>query len=108
MTMIRQLFGWLVILPVAIVAVALGVANRAPVTLAWNPIDPAAGSFQLPLFVVAFVMFALGALVGGFTVWNRQRRWRRAAREGRAETRTLKAEVDRLKQSGAPALASPR
>jgi uncharacterized integral membrane protein len=108
MTIIRQLFGWLVVLPIAVVVVALGVANRASVTVAWNPLDPAAGAFQVPLFVIALAMFVLGALVGGFTVWNRQRHWRRAARDGRAEARTLKAEVDRLKQNVAPALAGPR
>jgi len=111
MGILRRLIGWLVVLPAAVAVVALAVSNRGSVRVAWNPLE--AGSpdhgIVMPLFVLGFVFFLLGAIAGGFVVWNAQRRFRRAAREGRQEVRSLKSEVDRLKQaSGSPALPGAR
>lgn len=108
--MLRRLAGWLILLPFAVVVIALAVANRTPVTLAWNPAQagmPGHG-VTLPLFVLAFVFFALGAIVGGIVVWQAQGRWRRVARERRTEVRTLRAEIDRMRTDHSPALAGPR
>jgi uncharacterized integral membrane protein len=112
--MLRRLLGWLVVLPFAAIVVALAVANRSPVTLAWNPAQagmPGHG-VTLPLFVFAFAVFLLGALAGGFVVWNAQRRWRRDARDNRREVRDLQGQVQRLRSeragSDVAVLAGPR
>jgi uncharacterized integral membrane protein len=112
MTLLRRLLAWLVLLPVSVAVVAWAVINRAPVTVAWNPLEagvPGHGA-QMPLFVFAFLVFVLGVLAGGFAVWNTQRRWRRSARERRAEAQHLRGEVAQLKQTvrERAALPAPR
>lgn len=108
--MLRRLIGWFIVLPLAVVVVALAVANRMPVTLAWNPLQagmPGHG-VTLPLFVIAFGFFVAGAIIGGIVVWQAQGRWRRVARERRNEVRTLRADMERMRSDNAPALAGPR
>lgn len=111
MALLKRLIGWVVVLPLTVLAIALAVANRKPVTIAWNPLeaaDPNHG-ITLPLFLVVFSFFIVGVLVGGFVVWNAQRPWRRAAKEHRRTASSLRAEVERLKSpSPHAALAGPR
>jgi hypothetical protein len=97
--MIRKLFALLVALPAAVGLVALSVANRGPVTLAWNPLDAAAADFRVtvPLYLVLLAALALGVLLGGAGAWLKQSKWRRMARENADETMSLRAERDRLK-----------
>ena len=83
--MIRFLKG-LVLLPVAIVVVALAVANRAPVRLSFDPFsaDLPVFSVTLPLYVILFAAVALGVILGGIATWTGQattrRPWPRASR----------------------------
>ncbi|MBX9618746.1 MAG: LapA family protein [Hyphomicrobiales bacterium] len=105
MAFVKRLFGWLILGPVAVIALALAVANRTLVTLSWNPFERSDG-IEMPLFVVAFVMFALGALAGGFAVWMAQGRWRREAKTHRAEVRLLSGELAQMRSD--PALPSAR
>lgn len=104
MVFLKRLVGWLLLGPIALVALALAVANRTLVTLSWNPFERSDG-LEMPLFVVAFVMFALGALAGGFAVWMAQGRWRREAKTQRAEIRSLSGELAQ-KRADLPALTS--
>lgn len=92
MSVIKKFFGWLLLGPIAIVALLLAVANRTPVVLSWNPFEASDG-LEMPLFVLPFVFFALGAVCGGFAVWMAQGRWRRTAKEQRAELKKLKNEA---------------
>ena len=73
----------LIFLPFALLAVALAVANRAPVVLSLDPFsqsDPAL-TLQAPLAVILLGAVLLGVLVGGFFVWWEQGRFRKKARE---------------------------
>jgi uncharacterized integral membrane protein len=83
---------WVVGVPVAIVAVALSVANRAPVTFSFDPVSSGepAWAVTLPLFLLLFASGFIGLLIGWFAGWAGQRRHRR-------EERRLKREVDTLK-----------
>jgi uncharacterized integral membrane protein len=101
MPLLKRIVGWFIVLPLVAAVIALAVANRAPVTLAWNPLEAgnAGHGFEVPLFLVGFFFFAMGAIAGGFVVWNAQRRFRRAARERRDTIRDLEAHVERLKTS---------
>jgi len=94
----KRLFAWVLALPIAVVAVTLAVANRKPVTLALDPFRPENPAFSVvvPLFVVILAALILGVLLGGVTMWWRQRFHRRAARIGRRETNRLAAEKDAL------------
>jgi uncharacterized membrane protein YciS (DUF1049 family) len=107
--MIRKFLTLLVVLPLAVLLVSLSVANRGPVTLAWNPLDPAAGDFQVtvPLYLVLLAALALGVLAGGVGAWLKQSKWRRMARDNANEAMSLRAERDRLKGQLQVASAAP-
>ncbi len=85
----------LIVLPLAVVLIALAVANRAPVDLV---LDPFAGRFvvQIPLFLLIFGSLAIGLLIGGFATWISQGKWRKTARSRRREAYELRRQADRL------------
>jgi uncharacterized integral membrane protein len=89
----------LILLPVAILVVLLAVANRAPVTLSFDPFSQEAPEFstQLPLFAVIFAAVMLGVVIGGVASWLAQGRNRKTRRQLRRETRQLRHETERLK-----------
>lgn len=97
---------WVVFVPVAIVLVALAVANRAPVAFTIDPFNPGNPGLTvaLPLFVYLFAALAVGLVVGSIATWMRQGRHRKAARESQAEVRALR---DQLLQPRPVAPAPP-
>jgi uncharacterized integral membrane protein len=98
--MIRKTIAALILVPLAVVIVALAVANRHAVTLSLDPLsaDKPALAATLPLFVTLLLALLAGVLVGGIAAWLRQGKWRRAARRAEAEARRLRAENGALKQ----------
>ena len=103
------LLKWSLLLPVAVLAVMLAIANRTPVELAFDPFGASDLSIRAPLFIVAFASMMIGVVIGGVAVWMRQGRHRRAARAARSEARRLHAEADRLRaqKSSLTALSAP-
>lgn len=105
---------FLLILPLAIVLVLFGVANRQMVTLVIDPLAPAAEALKVsvPLFLFFFGTLAVGAVIGSMTTWLAQGRHRKAERQFRRERDRLQDECSRLKAQAAPAgtslLPSPR
>lgn len=99
MIVIKRLFGWLVLGPIALAVVALAVANRTPVLVHWNPFESRSAQIglELPLFVVGFMAFAFGVLAGGLMVWLAQGRWRRAAKLHKVEVKQLSNEIAQMK-----------
>lgn len=91
--------------PLAIAAVVLAIANRAPVRLTLDPFNPQNPglSVEMPLFVAVFLALILGMLLGGLIVWFAQGRWRRRARAERREVRKLQREAEKREASLAPA-----
>ena len=98
--MIRKIVLALVMIPLALVIVALAVANREIVTVSFDPFSAAEPAFMLraPLFVLVFVLVIAGVIIGGIAAWLRQSRWRRAARRREAELRAARGEIDRLRR----------
>lgn len=81
-----------VLVPLAVVIVALAVANRAPVAFTIDPFNPGSPALTVhwPLFVYLFAATALGLIVGGLVTWVRQGRYRRMARERGREAAQLR------------------
>ncbi|QAY95845.1 DUF1049 domain-containing protein [Methylovirgula ligni] len=84
----------LILLPLAIIGLALAVANRHAVTVSFDPFtSTAAGAIEVPLFVVLIVAIVIGVLLGGFFTWLSQGKHRRALRESRAEAARLRSQA---------------
>jgi uncharacterized integral membrane protein len=98
--MIRKTVSAVILIPLALVLVALAVANREIITVSFDPFSATDPAFAVraPLFVLVFVLVIAGVIIGGIAAWLRQSKWRRAARQREAELRAARAEVDRLRR----------
>jgi uncharacterized integral membrane protein len=93
---VRKFIALAVLVPVALIIVMFAVANREIVTVSFDPFDSAhpALALRLPLFMLIFVLVAVGVVVGGVAAWLRQHRWRSRARRAEAEARELRVRID--------------
>lgn len=91
--MIQRLAVLLILVPVAIVLVALAVANRTATPFTLDPFHPGnpAMTLELPLFVWLFAAMLIGVVLGSFATWLRQGRYRREARARRNAATTAPA-----------------
>lgn len=115
---------WVIVgIPLGIVLVALGVANREPVTIALDPFRPSDPAVALhpPLFLAFFAVLAAGVLLGGIAVWLSHHKVRSALSKSQAELARVRRERDQLvadraaaardgdsKTAALPALSGPR
>ncbi|MDE2578851.1 MAG: DUF1049 domain-containing protein [Hyphomicrobiales bacterium] len=114
----KILFRIFVLLPIGLALLLFALANRHSVTVSFDPFSGDIPGFAItaPLFIHLILAGAVGALAGGFVVWWRQGRFRRAARQARDEADDLKNEAQRLRNklaeatapAAAPALPPPR
>jgi uncharacterized integral membrane protein len=97
-----------VIVPLAIILVALAVANRSPVAFTVDPFNPGnpALTTQLPLFVLLFIAIAVGMVVGSLATWFKQGRYRKMARQRAQEAESLRQAAARTPGANAPHPAS--
>jgi uncharacterized integral membrane protein len=107
--MIRKIVRALVLIPLAIIIVALAVANRQAVVVSLDPFDRTHPAFSvaLPLYLLIFLLVIVGVVIGGIAAWLRQGRWRSRARSAESQVRELKEENELLKRRdiGAPSTA---
>ena len=93
----RRWLRWIVAVPVALVAMALAIANRDRVIISFDPLPL---EFTLPLYGLALSCLAVGAVVGGFLVWWAGLGRRRQAWRDRRALRALSEELAALKARG--------
>lgn len=98
MRFIRLLF----VVFLAIVLIAVALANRETVTLSAFPANfgqylGGQWTVNLPLFLVIFLTFAAGMLAGLIWEWLREAHIRREARQRSAEVARLESEVGSLR-----------
>jgi uncharacterized integral membrane protein len=80
--------------PLAILLLLFAFANRQAVTISLDPfasVDNSAFAVAAPLFLVLLLTLIVGVLFGGAATWLGQGRFRRAARQHRAEAERLRA-----------------
>ncbi len=79
----NRIVAVVIIVPLAIILIALAVANRAPVALTFDPFNPGnpALTIQAPLFIVVIFMVAIGMLIGSLVTWLKHAHYRKKARE---------------------------
>ncbi|MGO4872943.1 MAG: lipopolysaccharide assembly protein LapA domain-containing protein [Roseiarcus sp.] len=91
---------FVLIAPVAIVLLIFAFANRHFVTVSFDPFasgDIPAFAIDAPLFVVLIGAMMIGVVAGGAATWLAQGKYRRAARQSRAEADTWRAEAERMR-----------
>lgn len=93
--MLNRLILVLILVPLAVILIALAVANRAPVLFTLDPFNPGnpALSLQLPLFVYLLLAVMLGVVIGSTVTWFRQSRYRRMAKQQSHEADRLRAQA---------------
>ena len=98
--MLKRLIFVVVVLPIALVLLALAVANRQVVSLNYNPFVPDLPGWQIaaPMFVFLFLVFAAGMIVGSMATWFKQSRYRRRARAKETEAEEWRYKADRERE----------
>jgi uncharacterized integral membrane protein len=107
----RKLLTAMIAIPLFVLFVVFAVANRHDVTVSFNPFDPSdpvLSSGPIPLFALIIVVAILGVVVGGCATWIGQRRWRRMARQHRADAQAARDELTNLKATALTAQGGPQ
>ena len=105
-------FVWLIVMvPVAIIVIALSVANRNVVPLTFDPFTPGNPLLTVtaPLFMYLFASLLAGLIIGSVITWLAQGRHRKAARQAAADVAMLRKEAQAREaalRSGQPSLPS--
>jgi H+/Cl- antiporter ClcA len=97
--------NWIVGAPIALAVIAFAVANRQWIEVSFDPFsrETPFAAISMPLWALLFCGLFLGAVAGWIASWFAQKKWRKAARESRADVARLRDEVDALKRSAAEA-----
>ena len=113
---VRNLIAALILVPLAVIIIALEETNRQTVTVSLDPFsaEHPAASVTLPLFGLIIVLLIVGVLIGGIAAWLGQGRWRRTVRRLEREAGALRIEIEEFKRSvgmaggaGVPERAQP-
>ncbi|HEV7416907.1 LapA family protein [Tianweitania sediminis] len=102
--MLTRILLVVIVVPVAVILIALAVANRAAVPFTLDPFNPGnpALTIQMPFFIYLFLALILGVLIGGFAAWLRQASYRRLARQRGQEVETLRTSEARQSEAVVP------
>ncbi|MER9946883.1 DUF1049 domain-containing protein [Mesorhizobium sp. M0047] len=87
-----------IFVPLAIILIALAVANRELVAFTLDPFNPGNPklTLTLPLFIFLFLALAIGMIVGSVATWVKQGRYRKLARQRGIEAENLRQAVSRV------------
>lgn len=113
--MVNRLLIVVIVIPIAVVLIALAVANRGLTAFTLDPFNPGnpALTLELPLFALLFATLALGMVIGSLATWFKQGRYRKMARQRSIEVNAARASATRAARpgqspaTGAPALPRP-
>jgi uncharacterized integral membrane protein len=105
----RRVLAWIVLAPIAILALIFAVANRQLVTISVDPfsIEAPAYAVQVPAFLVIFVSLIFGVIIGGTAVWFGKLRWQMAAHRAEKELARLRTERAEAEERMRAAAYSP-
>ncbi|WP_158816009.1 lipopolysaccharide assembly protein LapA domain-containing protein [Methylocapsa sp. S129] len=96
----KNLLKFIVLAPIAILLLIFAFANRHIVTVSFDPFvegDIAAFAISAPLFLILILAMMIGVMAGGAATWLAQGKYRKAARQNRAEAERLRGEAQRLR-----------
>ena len=110
----KRLFQFVVFAPVAVILIALSVANRQEIKLSLDPFSKTEPWLEVtvPVFWLIFGCLAAGVLIGGMVSWIKQGKFRKEAREQRYQAAKARHEAKKIKQQASAlqkaALPAPR
>jgi uncharacterized integral membrane protein len=93
----------LVLAPIAVLLLIFAFANRQIITVSFDPFvdgDIPAFAITAPLFLILILAMMLGVLAGGAATWLAQGKFRKAARQNRAEAERLRNEAQAARPIG--------
>ena len=98
--MFNRILLVVVLIPLAVILIALAVANRGLVAFTVDPFNPGNPAFtaELPLFVLLLLAALVGLIVGSAATWLRQGRYRKFARQRGQEAEILRTSAQRQAQ----------
>ncbi len=101
----RRILRWIVGLPIAIVVIAFAVANRQWTRLSLDPFSSESPilSINMPLWALFIFGVFIGIIVGWIVSWFAHGKWRKLARERRAEIAKLQSDLENAKNPQAAA-----
>ncbi len=93
--MLRKIVAAVILVPLAVIIIAFAMANRANVTVSFDPFAAAepAASVTLPLFALVILLLILGVVIGGVASRLRHGKWRGTARRVERELRELRGKL---------------
>lgn len=93
--MINRVVAVLILVPIAIILIALSVANRGNASFTIDPFNPGnpALSYSAPLFVWLFAALIIGLVIGSLATWSNQGKHRKLARQRKLEAEMLRKEA---------------
>ncbi len=99
--MLRKIVAAVILVPLAVIIIALAMANRANVTVSFDPFAAAepAASVTLPLFALVILLLILGVVIGGVASRLRHGKWRGTARRVERELQQLRGKLAALESA---------
>ncbi len=92
----KRFLNFIVWTPIAVLILAFALANLHTVTVKFDPFatgDIPAFAITAPLFLILFLAVMIGVVAGGAATWLSQGKYRKAARQSRAEAERLRGEA---------------
>ncbi len=105
----RRIINWAIGLPIAAIVIAFCVANRQWIEVSFDPFSKAApfATMFIPLWALFFAGIFFGLIAGWIACWFAQGKWRRAARQARADLQSAQDEAQRFKREHQDLLNAP-
>jgi len=99
--LLRKIVAAVILVPLAVIIIAFAMANRANVTVSFDPFAAAepAASVTLPLFALVILLLILGVVIGGVASRLRHGKWRGTARRVERELQQLRGKLAALEST---------
>lgn len=104
----RRVVTIVILVPLAVVLIALSVANRHATMLTIDPFNPGnpALSYSAPLFIWMFGTLLAGVIIGSAVTWLTQGKHRRKARHSQKEAAQLLERAELAEKRNLPGTIS--